>query len=85
MVIMWHLPSIFIPRPRALHTHSENGHKIRVFTREALSLPLVLLERTIHKEDSSGARGQVRSGLLIVTRDLTTQLTGNGTCDAHCG
>lgn len=84
MVVIWHLPSIFIPRPRAHRTHSENGHKIRVFTREAFLL-LVLLERTVHKEDSSGAWGQVRSGLLAITRDLSTQPPGTGTCEAHCG
>ncbi|GAB1291013.1 RNA/RNP complex-1-interacting phosphatase [Apodemus speciosus] len=54
VVVIWHLLSIFIPRPRAHRTHSENGHKIRVFTREAFLL-LVQLERTVHKEDSSGA------------------------------
>lgn len=84
VVVIWHLPSISSTRRRAHRTHSENGHKIRVFTREALSLLLVQPERTIHKEDSSGVRGQI-SGLLRVTRDLSTHTTGNGTCEARCG
>lgn len=56
-----------------------------MFTREAFLL-LAQLERTVHKEDFSGAWGQIRSGLLLlITRDLSTQPTGTGTCEAHCG
>lgn len=88
LVAVHRLPGIFIPRPHS--SHSENFHKTRVFTREALSLLLVRLERTIHKEDSSGTWSQtavkqprIRSGLLLVTRDLSTQPTGDGPSEAH--
>lgn len=88
--VVHHLPGIFIPRPRMHSSRSENFHKTRVFTREASSLLLVQLERTIHKENSSGTWSQmavkqprIKSGLLVVTRDLSTQLTGDGPSEAH--